>query len=251
MSMSDGNDYLLTEAAALVRSAADVGVDLRLLGGLAVRARSRSSRSEPWMRECSDCDFFARAKAASVESVFTARGWIADKEFNLYNGDSRLSFATSDGRKKADVFLNSFRMCHSIPLASRAAEDSLTLPLAELLLTKLQVVEANDKDFRDAACLLIDYEVGDSDGSTINRNAFAAACAADWGLWRTISGNLDRFRTWLPASGAEPRMLEAALSRSADLSDALLAAPKSLAWKARAMIGERAVWYELPEEVER
>jgi len=249
--MSDGNDYLLAESAALVRAAADSGFRLRLLGGLAVRARSSSSRTGPWARECSDCDFFARAKAAPVESLFAARGWIADKEFNLYNGEARLSFKTPDGRKKADVFLNSSRMCHEIPLSARAAEDGLTIPLSELLLTKLQAVQANDKDLRDVACLLIDHEVGDRDGETINRMAFASACSADWGLWRTISGNLDRFRAWLPGTGADSRAIEAALSRSAALSEALSAAPKSLAWKARALIGERAPWYELPEEVER
>lgn len=251
MSMSDGNDYLLEESAALVGAAADSRFDLRLLGGLAVRGRSPSSRREPWARECTDCDFFARSKAAAVESLFSARGWSADKEFNLYNGESRLSFRSPDGGKKADVFLNSFRMCHRIPLDSRVAVDELTLPLAELLLTKLQVVEANDKDFRDVACILMDHAVGDRDGTTINRNAFASACAADWGLWRTISGNLEKFRSWLPASGAAPEELASALDRSAALDDALRSAPKSLAWKARALIGERSVWYELPEEVER
>jgi hypothetical protein len=249
--MPDGNEYLLEESAALVSGAADSRFDMRLLGGLAVRTRSLTSRQHPWARECSDCDFFARAKAAVVEDLFASRGWEADKEFNLYNGEFRLSFRSPQGGKKADVFLNAFRMCHQIPLASRVSVDELTLPLSELLLTKLQVVHANDKDFRDVACLLIDHEVGDRDGATINRNAFASACSGDWGLWRTITGNLDKFLAWLPSSGASSDAQDSARERVSLLTDSLNAAPKSLAWKARALIGERAVWYELPEEVER
>lgn len=250
MSVGDGNDYLLAEAAALVKAAAASRIDMRLLGGLAVRGRSRTSRLEPWARECSDCDFFARSKSAAVEVLFSTRGWEADKEFNLYNGDSRLSFRSPRNGKKADVFLNSFRMCHEIPLTRRIAVDELTLPLSELLLTKLQVVETNDKDFRDIACILIDYELRENDGGTINKKAFAAACAADWGLWRTISGSLERFRAWIPSSGASQEETMLALTRSAALTEALQNAPKSLAWKARALIGERASWYELPEESE-
>lgn len=249
--MSDGNDYLLDEAAALVASAAASRVEMRLLGGLAVRSRSASSRRAPWARACTDCDFFARAKQPAVEAVFAARGWKADAEFNLYNGDSRLSFRAPEGDKKADVFLNAFRMCHDIPLAARLAADELTLPLSDLLLTKLQVVQLNDKDFRDVACVLIDHEIGDHDGPTVNRSAFASSCSADWGLWRTVSGNLERFRAWLPSSGAASEEHEAALARSLALSEALAAAPKSLAWKARSVIGDRMPWYQLPEEAER
>lgn len=251
MIVGDGNEYLLEEAAALVRSAAESRIELRLLGGLAVRGRSATSRRGPWARECSDCDFFARSKAGPVEALFAARGWEADTEFNLYNGDSRLSFKAPRNGKKADVFLNGFRMCHEIPIAKRASVDELTLPLSELLLTKLQVVQTNDKDFRDVACLLIDHEIGEKDGSTINLQAFAAACAADWGLWKTISGGLERFCAWLPGSGASAEEAGKAMRQAETLAAALKSCDKSLAWKARALIGERAIWYELPEETER
>ena len=39
--------------------------------------------------------------------------------------------------------------------------------------------------------------------------------------------------------------------RVATIGQALSAAPKSLQWKARAAVGRRVAWYELPEEIAR
>ncbi len=249
--MEDGNEYLLEEAIALVGAASAARIDMRLLGGLAVRARSAASRRAPWSRVCGDCDFYARAKQSAVEAVFVSRGWRADAEFNLYNGDSRLSFHSPSGEKKADVFLNAFSMCHDIPLAPRSASGGATLPVHELLLTKLQVVETNDKDFRDVACLLLDHEIGGDGDASIDAASFAAACSGDWGLWKTVGLGLERFRAWLPGSGASAQEEAAARAKAAALTDALEASPKSIGWKARALVGERVKWYRLPEEAER
>ena len=38
--------------------------------------------------------------------------------------------------------------------------------------------------------------------------------------------------------------------RLADVRETMAAAPKSLKWRARARIGRRVPWYDLPEEVD-
>ena len=48
------------------------------------------------------------------------------------------------------------------------AAGEQTVPLAELVLTKLQIVELNEKDVRDTALLFYGHEVADRDGDAIN-----------------------------------------------------------------------------------
>ena len=61
-----------------------------------------------------------------------------------------------------------------------------TLSLADLLLTKLQVVETNRKDVVDIATLLSDHPLT-QDESGINMGYIASLAASDWPWWRTIS----------------------------------------------------------------
>ncbi len=244
---------LEAEGRALVALAASRSLPLRLLGGIAVRLTCASAARAPFGRACGDLDFAAggaaRGGAAAVEAAFAAAGWSPEPEFNLYNGGERLIFLKAG--MKADVFLGDFGMCHRIPLAGRLTADSLALPLAELLLTKLQIVEACVKDLGDAACILLDHAPGDGDGDLINRAAFLRPCARDWGLWRTVSATLAKVLDWSRDHVADESELARIAARAGELSALLESGDKSLAWKARSVAGDRIRWYELPEEVDR
>jgi hypothetical protein len=252
VSLLAGNDAILAEAVELIAKATKMGLTLRLLGGIAICATCPSSVKPPFARVCEDVDFIGEGNVDKLSGVFASRGWKGDREFNLYNGESRLIFHSGDGQIKADVFIGSFRMCHGIPLSGRMHQDALSLPLAELLLTKLQVVQANGKDLADAACILLDHSVDDGDGDHINALLFARACAADWGLWKTVGMSLSRLRAWIEAkdgmNGAERNLV---LRRISELEAAMESEPKNLKWKARSAIGDRLRWYELPEEIDR
>ena len=71
------------------------------------------------------------------------------------------------------------------------------MPLAELVLTKLQIVELNEKDVRDTALLSDGHAVSCHDDETINGERIAELCGGDWGPWRTITHNLERCREHL------------------------------------------------------
>jgi hypothetical protein len=120
------------------------------------------------------------------------------------------------------------------------------------LLTKLQVAEANDKDLQDAAALLIFHPVTDqSDPESIDGHRVAELLSKDWGLWRTITGNLERLDNWSSlTSGPAADEATTVHDRIALLRERIDAQPKSMAWKLRARVGERKPWYEQPEEPE-
>ena len=140
-------------------------------------------------------------------------------------------------------------MCHEIPIDRRVAVDPTTIPLAELLLTKLQVVKLNEKDLRDIVAILHHHDVGEADGDTINAARVAELCADDWGLWRTTKMNVERVR-----DGVEHYDIAAAerdeVERRLDVLWARIEAqPKSRGWRLRDRVGDRKQWYEDPEEV--
>jgi len=167
------------------------------------------------------------------------------------NGNERLLFHDLPHGRQVDVFVGSFRMCHVIPLTERLSPEHRTVPLAELMLTKLQIVELNEKDVRDTLLLFHGHDVADHDRDTVNSRRIAELCANDWGLWRTITHNLQRCRELI--GGYD--LLDADRQRICDRLGAVLerieAEPKSRGWKLRAKIGERKRWYELPEEVQQ
>jgi hypothetical protein len=136
-------------------------------------------------------------------------------------------------------------MCHEIPLERRLAADGDTVPLAELVLTKLQIIQLNEKDVRDAVALFAEHDVTDDDAG-INGTRVAELCADDWGLWRTITRNLESVAGHLESYDVDRDLVS---TRLAGLQVWIETAPKSRGWKLRDKVGERKRWYELPEEV--
>jgi hypothetical protein len=220
-------------------------VTLRLLGGVAVRLRSRAL-PPALTREYKDLDFATTKKASGdAQKLLRRLGYEPHVGFNAMNSRERLLFFDEPNARQVDVFVGSFRMCHEIPLEKRIGVDAHTVPLAELLLTKLQIIELNEKDVRDAVALLLEHEVGDDD-SGLNSARVAALCAEDWGLWRTITRNLESVQQHLGGYDVDREVVS---KRLAHLQERIEEAPKSRGWRLRGKVGERKRWYELPEEV--
>ena len=242
-------------------SAAAVGGELpaRIMGGLAVWLLSSSARIVPYARHYRDIDLVAPGRDRKAVSTFLeASGYVGDRLFNALHGAQRMVFSEPGGRWSIDVIFDELRMSHRIDLRGRLAGPRGTLDLADLLLTKLQVWEINEKDLGDLLCLLADHPLAaprpngggvvDPDGVDVAR--LCLITGADWGLCHTVERNLPRVADlWArqPAPGARYDAAE----QVAQLLAQIDAAPKSLGWRTRARIGERVRWYETPEEIRR
>lgn len=170
------------------------------------------------------------------------------KAFNTLHGHHRLYFVDPLHARHVDVILDRLRMCHTFDLRERVEAPGLTLPPADLLLGKLQIVGINAKDLLDALALLCDVLVGHGRDHEIEMDYVARLAAADWGLYRTLQLNMGRLRESAEQVGLE-RGLRDAVRRSLDfLWAAVEAHPKPLPWRLRAAVGDRVRWYELPEE---
>src|SRR6476646_2234905 len=123
-------------------------------------------------------------------------------------------------------------MCPTLPLGERLDADELTVPLAELLLTKLQIVRLTAKDLLDLCVLLAEHPVGDGDVETIDGERIAALCSRDWGLQHTVERALDRVDA--EAERLRPADAPAIRERVSELRRRLAVHPKTRKWRMRA-----------------
>jgi hypothetical protein len=242
------------EAARIVAEAQSRGVVARVIGGLAVRAHCPSTNHASLERIYPDIDLVVgRSQAQRLETLVESLGYVSNRAFNTLNGDRRQLYHDEARGRQIDVFVGDFDMAHRIPMSRRLNVEPLTVPLAELFLSKAQIVELNPKDVLDLMALFLDHAVGDGDGETINLGIVSERCASDWGLFTTVLMTLDRLNHVLDRDGValDDRQKATVRQRVRVVRDALEARPKTLAWKMRARLGRRVRWYQEVEEVQR
>jgi hypothetical protein len=241
---------VVAEGERLLGLAADEGVTMRLLGGVAVRLKAPELPAT-LQRDYKDIDFATTKKGAgAADRLLKDAGYEPHVSFNAMHARERGLYFDEANDRQVDLFIHSFRMCHEIPLGDRLDVESGTVPLAELLLTKLQIIEVNEKDIRDTVLLFHGHPIADHDDGAVNGAQIARLCASDWGLWRTITANLERCRSHVGDYELPDADRERIESRFDELLERIEAEPKTRGWKLRAKVGERKRWYDLPEEVE-
>ncbi len=242
------------EMQRIVSEARKHGILLRLIGGLAVKAHCSHAGHRTLEREYPDIDFVAdKASARKLTDFLPEMEYAPNKSFNTLNGDRRQLYYDEARGRQIDVFIGDFEMCHKLPLTDRLHIEPLTVPLAELFLSKAQIVELNRKDVLDLLALLLDHEVGRGDEETINLDVIADLCAKDWGLYTTLSMSIRRLQGILAQREIElgENQVQTVDKRLAVIQEAIDVTPKTLAWKMRAKVGTRVRWYEEVEEAQR
>jgi hypothetical protein len=240
------------ESVQVVRAANAKGIPLKLLGGQAVRLlcplfphRARNDQ---------DMDFACvSSRKRDVIDFFAELGFQGDARFNTLHGDRQMYFTTADGQTSVDVIMDKLNMCHVLEFAGRIDRMPDTLDVPDLLLSKLQIVELNEKDVHDLFHLFSAFEArpGDELG-TIGLDRIGSVVSGDWGWWRTATMNLDKLAQLADGDHQdlvpEARRFEPAeqARRVRTFCDEV---PKTMKWKLRAKVGDRVQWYELPEEV--
>lgn len=244
-------ETLGAEARRILEKAGAAGLVLRLTGSLAVQLRCPSfAHLAHAGREFHDIDFVAyKREGRRLREFLGELGYAEDREVAVVSEGARAIFEHGQSGTHIDVFFDRLDFCHLIPLDGRLEIDPDTLPLAELLLGKLQIVKINDKDLLDAVVLLLEHSLGEDDRA-INLARIAQLSAEDWGLHRTATLNLEkmaRFAAMHQTLGAEA--CSRVLGQIEALGARLQSEPKPLTWRMRATLGDRVKWYKDVDEV--
>jgi hypothetical protein len=242
----------LEEVQRILDAAKNEDVLLRLLGALAfhIHCPKFSYMQEMLGRTFTDIDFASyRKESPRINELFAELGYQRDVRVTALFG-SRLVFHDASGTgRHCDVFLDKLEFCHDVVFQGRLEVDYPTIPLAELLLEKMQIIKLNEKDAIDTIMLLREHEIGESDEDTINARHLAGLTARDWGLWRTFTMNLENVKktaqTYEKLSEEDKTDVN---SKIAALRVRIDKEPKSRGWKIRSQIGEKRKWYRDVDE---
>jgi len=210
--------------------------------------RCPTASKAPLSRRYVDIDVIGhRKETAKIKQLFGELGYRPRERFNALHG-SRLIFNDIKNQRRVDVFLDVFQMCHKFDFKDRMGLEPRTLPVSDLLATKLQIVEINEKDIKDILALLLDHDISAAEvPDGINAAYIAKLCAEDWGMYRTFTVNLAKIAEYAGGSGLDDEQRKRVSGRAESLKSSIEAMPKSMGWKMRARVGDRKRWYELPE----
>lgn len=244
--MSSSEDKVLS----LLDLANSRELPVRLLGGWAFWFRCKATilGNAALQRGYPDIDLAGRHEDSQrLEDVLLGMGYRPERAFNFHHGAQRLRYRGDDG--SVEVFLDEFRMCHRWSIRERLHQHALTLPLSDLLLTKLQIVDFSYRDGQDVFALLLSHQL--SDGvcapDTIDLRYVASLARKDWGLSRTVLASVGLLHkaamTWEHLVEHRDRLD----SQLTTLGATVRETPKALLWKLRSVIGPLVRWYDRPE----
>jgi hypothetical protein len=238
---------MLREAERLKRTADEAGVTVRFLGGIAVSLHSHEGLQPSLARSFGDIEIVVpRAERSALAELVAGLGYVPNKHFNALNGRRRLAFYLPKDGIDLDVLVGESRTYHVVPLESRLGDDDPTIPLAELLLTKLQVEAPTEKDLIDIWAMLSQHAVGEADRGTVNAARIAQLLAADWGLWRTVSATVEVAASRLAGIRCSEHTKALIVQRLDLLWERVQREPKGARWWARAKVGDKVRWYKVP-----
>jgi len=222
------------EAKRIIEVAQQKKIILRLFGGVSFYFRCPSAKHRSLQRNYVDVDFMGHAKQSKeIKQLFEELGYVPRDRFNAMQGYRRLIFNDIEHQRRVDIFLDVFEMCHKFSFKDRLEIDQFTISLADMLATKLQIVEINQKDLKDVVSMFVDHDIGTSDAPEMINGTFTM--------------NLDRLLGMLNDFGLEDGEKRLVSDRVTKLKKMIEDAPKSFRWKMRARVGEKVQWYELPE----
>lgn len=184
----------------LTVSAASPGTDgasvrPRVLGSIAYRLHCPRNLYlfEDMARALTDIGFAAEnQQVQSVQPLFAGLGYSEDRTIGIVSEGSRYVVTGSDGKLNVDVFKDELVFCHRIPLKAWLAIDGPTIPVTDLLLEKMQIVEINLEELEDTSVPLLEQDLaqGSTDRELVDLGHLTSLLCSDWGFYYTVTVNL-------------------------------------------------------------
>jgi hypothetical protein len=243
-------DAYLEEARRLVDEAGKLGIVLRVMGPIAlhfyfpehVDLYRRMERLGD--RVFTDIDYAAYSKhRGKVVPFFEKQGYDLEKRAAMLSGGERHIFF-GDRIPMIDVFYDRLNYNHPIDYRGRLEIHPYCVSLSDLLLQKLQIVQINDKDLKDAMLLLLASSIGEIDQGVINSKYIAKIMSDDWGFYYTSSINLQKIENSSRNVTVLPDQHRSIIDQNINkLCAAIEQIPKTGKWKGREKLGVKKTWY--------
>ena len=243
-------EVFLEEGKRIAEAAQQQGIIMRVMGPLALHyyfpdnIDLYAKLERLGERYFTDIDYAGYGKHRNKFSrLFESCGYECDVQTMAMTGRTRQIYYGGPV-PMIDVFIDKLNYCHEVNYDGRLELDEYSVPLADIMLQKLQIWEINDKDLKDIEYLLTTAEIGDDDNKKINQTYIAKRFADDWGFWYTATTNFGRVKEHVDqvaAFTAEQR--QHIKDRCDQFLARIEAEPKTKGWSKRAKKGTSKLWY--------
>jgi len=248
---------MMEEATRVAVEARNRGLVVRSMGGVAfgIHCPKFVSLLLALDRAFNDLDFVSYSKQQDgVLKLFTELGYSVDRRRQYIaqiagKGQRQMLDDLENGRK-VDIFFDELEMCFVIDFRKRLELDFPTISLADLLLQKMQIVKLAEKDIKDTVVLLREHDMGQAGPEMIDAQYIAELTAKDWGLYYTMTSNLEKvLETMDDFEALKDQDKDNVRNKISLLRETLDKKNKSVQWKMRARIGTKRKWYRDVSEV--
>lgn len=244
-------EHFISEALRIVKEAEREGTKLRIMGALAVKLHCPdfSKLHTALDRKFTDIDFAGlSSQQKKIRELLNRLGY---KErvrgiSRAYGTKGRLIHEHETTQLIVDVFLDKLDMCHCFRF--NIDGDYPTIPLADIVLEKLQIVKITEKDVKDLLVLLQEHKLGSNDREKVDINYIANLLKDDWGFYYTVVLNLKKLQRIVESDMfkdiIEQEHKDEITPRIQEMLKVVEETPKSGKWKMRAKIGPKVRWYK-------
>ena len=243
-------DYL-EEARHLTEESQKQGIILRVMGPIALNFHFHDyvelyrGMERLGERVFTDIDFASYGKCrGKIVPFFEKMGYELEKRSAMLSGNNRhIYFGGSI--PMIDVFFDKLDYNHPIDYRNRLEIHPYCVSLADLMLQKLQIVQINDKDLKDAMLLFLAAKVSDTDEDALNAKYIAKLFSDDWGFYYTATTNLMKIKDAMEGVKVLTNEHKAVIAEKMDYFLRIIeGTPKSGKWKGRAKVGTKRLWYK-------
>ena len=158
---------------------------LRLLGAVAFTRRcpNHAHLRERLGRHFTDIDFAAYGRRRTgIRGMLAGAGYVDDPHVYVGSEGTRLVAEHAGPSGCTSTCSSTSSSSVNCPVEGRLELDPETIPVAELLLQKMQIAQINEKDLIDTIMLLLEFPLGEPRIETINLDSHRGVCAKDWGV---------------------------------------------------------------------
>ena len=137
------------ELKHILKASSDAGIIMRVIGSLAFQLHCpKFGYLQAAMgRAYTDIDFAAyHRQTKEIQGLMSRLGYEENREVFIVSEGERAIFDRAEIGIHIDVFYEKLAFCHVIYWNNRLEVDHPSIPLAEMLLEKMQIVQINEKD---------------------------------------------------------------------------------------------------------
>jgi hypothetical protein len=251
-------EIVINVARRLIDGAQQRGFTLRALGGVGVRLHcSQIDDLGASSRQVNnDIDLVGvSTEVHSIHQYFLGSGLRLNRPPHGYRrGEHREYIFKPLSAPKIelhiDVYFGSLRFNHLVPRPYFDVRAVHTLPLSQLLLSKLAIVNLTSKDIFDIGALLAEHDIGSAHSDEVIQakdllKAWSRGCEG-WELKRTCEKSIACVRLAIEQSTYHDALKHTVLRRVKELQVLMRRGPRPLCWRIRNSIGVNLFGYKIP-----